>query len=619
MGFEAILGFYYPKASLQRGADRSIRVKLTAEDSDLVIGADASVRVTDRATGVTLNWTGLGPQARVRLAPDGYLRIQYLAGSTWTDAQNPSWPDAKVAGPVVISGPESLWVSTADGSQRSYRGSLTMGRSGSTTQVVNTLGLEEYLYGVVPRESPSWFYPAALRAQAVAARSYASGACSGGDPNFDVLDTTSCQVYGGRAVRSNGRETSLETASAAVDDTRGLVLTQGGGVLRAEFSASNGGRTVASALGPARDDPYDGMDPRSGSAWQVTVPLSGLESLAKVGTVRLIRVTARVGGGLWGGRAGGIQVVGDGGVTMLTGSQVRSALGLRSDWFAFPDDVRPAGLVMSVTTGNPVTVASVVPSGHAEGPVSTADTALGVSDPGDWTFTFRGHGPRPDLVAVKERGTDSGFVEVHVLSGADGYRSFSMHAATPLPTAPDGRGWQFAVAGFAGSRDADLFAIRTGPSGSGRTEVHVLSAASGYRTWVAHTATALPTVNDQQVTMLIGDAAESGDLTAVMRYGTASGATEAHRLTRASGYQQFDLHAATALHTDPGGLSFDFGLAEADGDGTLDLYAIKRTATPSGRLEIHTLSGRTGFTSWLGHTETSAPASPGIALTVRQS
>jgi len=206
MGFEAILGFYYPKASLQRGADRSIRVKLTAEDSDLVIGADASVRVTDRATGVTLNWTGLGPQARVRLAPDGYLRIQYLAGSTWTDAQNPSWPDAKVAGPVVISGPESLWVSTADGSQRSYRGSLTMGRSGSTTQVVNTLGLEEYLYGVVPRESPSWFYPAALRAQAVAARSYASGACSGGDPNFTFSTPRRARFTGGeRCAATAGR------------------------------------------------------------------------------------------------------------------------------------------------------------------------------------------------------------------------------------------------------------------------------------------------------------------------------------------------------------------------------------------------------------------------------
>ncbi|MGQ4819541.1 SpoIID/LytB domain-containing protein, partial [Enterococcus faecium] len=68
--------------------------------------------------------------------------------------------------------------------------------------------MEEYLKGVVPRESPSWFEPAALEAQAIAARSYSHwDAQTPSAAAWDICDTTACQVYGGRSYRSGPEAT----------------------------------------------------------------------------------------------------------------------------------------------------------------------------------------------------------------------------------------------------------------------------------------------------------------------------------------------------------------------------------------------------------------------------
>lgn len=617
LSHQDILAFYYPGSSLQRAPQRPIRVKLTAEDADLVIAADAAVRVTDQATGVVLDWRGLGDKARVLMANDGFLRVQHLSGGAWRTATNPAWPGDRVAGPVTISGPDSLWVEGSNGTERSYRGTLSVIRSGSTVKVVNTLDLERYLYGVVPREMPSWFTPAALRAQAVAARSYAVRPCNGGDPDYDVLDTISCQVYGGRAQRSGGKETNLETANAAVDATAATVLTRDGAVLRTEFSASNGGRIVASNGWPAKDDPYDGADARNtGHRWQATVTAAQLGATAGVGPVRQVRVLNRVGGGTWGGRAGQVEIVGASGVAVLTGAQVRASLGLKSDWFSFQGGPRAAGLVLSVTPGNPVTLTEVNAGASAASRGAIRTASLAVENSSDWFFASWGQGEHPDLVSVKLRNTGSGRVEVHTLSGTADYSAFTVHAATPLPQLDGNPGWQFAVGSYAGSAQPDLFAFRTGPSASGRTEVHVLSAASGYQAWVAHTATALPPLDDRSVSLLVGDAGDSGDVSAVVRTGTQSGRTEVHRLTRASGYNQFDQHVATALHE---AVPEDFGLqlGEYDQDGVPDLYALKRRSTPSGALEVHVMDGSSGYGTWQVHTETDVALTPGSALTVR--
>lgn len=119
-----------------------------------------------------------------------------------------------------------------------YRGYLTFDTVDKELAAINNLALEEYLYGVVPREMPSTFSYEALKAQAVAARSYAvSSVTRNKDKSFDLYDTVSSQVYGGfDAERDNVRK--------AVDETRGQILLSEGKVVNATYSSSNGGYTA---------------------------------------------------------------------------------------------------------------------------------------------------------------------------------------------------------------------------------------------------------------------------------------------------------------------------------------------------------------------------------------
>src|SRR6266404_3735489 len=97
-----------------------------------------------------------------------------------------------------------------------YRGKLNVSSDGKLVQVIDTLGLESYLKGVVPAEMPSAWPPEALKAQAVAARSYALANMTTGRA-FDLYGDTRSQVFGG--VKAENPATS-----AAVDATKGQVV-----------------------------------------------------------------------------------------------------------------------------------------------------------------------------------------------------------------------------------------------------------------------------------------------------------------------------------------------------------------------------------------------------------
>ena len=142
-----------------------------------------------------------------------------------------------------------------------YRGRFVVSADGKGLQVVDVVGLEGYLKGVVPSEMPFDWPSAALESQAIAARSYAlANLVHGG--SFDLYADTRSQVYGGIDAESS-------STSAAVDATKGQVVLYDGSVADTLFFSTSGGRTASAAevLGTpipylvSVPDPYDTASP----------------------------------------------------------------------------------------------------------------------------------------------------------------------------------------------------------------------------------------------------------------------------------------------------------------------------------------------------------------------
>ncbi len=132
-------------------------------------------------------------------------------------------------------------------------------RDSAKITLVNYVGMEDYVKGVLPFEfSTSW--PAeTLKAAAIAVRSYAmaytrSSAYSGF--GFDLVSGSNCQVYYGR---KNAGDSAYSATDAAADATANMYLTYDGAICYCMYSSSNGGSTKAGnyAYLTAKDDPYD--------------------------------------------------------------------------------------------------------------------------------------------------------------------------------------------------------------------------------------------------------------------------------------------------------------------------------------------------------------------------
>lgn len=148
---------------------------------------------------------------------------------------------------VVIKPPEKAFVSVK---RRWYRGELIIENKGGTLVVVNNVPLEEYILGVVPSEMPSKWNYEALKAQAIAARSYAiANRGKRASRGYDLKDTPEDQAYGGA---------TSETANtnSAVMETKGIVITYNRKVIPAYYSASAGGHTQNSGSVWNQDLPY---------------------------------------------------------------------------------------------------------------------------------------------------------------------------------------------------------------------------------------------------------------------------------------------------------------------------------------------------------------------------
>jgi SpoIID/LytB domain protein len=176
---------------------------------------------------------------------------------------------------------------------------------------------------------PTFWHPEAVKAQTVAARSYAVRIRDHYSyDGYDICDTTSCQVYGGI-----NRETSA--GNAAVKATNGTIVTYKGAAALTQFASSNGGHSAQGDhpyLAP-RPDPYDGMI--KSQSWTRTISARSIASRWSVGTVKKLQITSRDGAGAWGGRVNSIKIIGSKKTVTITGYSFYRAYDLRSQLFTF--------------------------------------------------------------------------------------------------------------------------------------------------------------------------------------------------------------------------------------------------------------------------------------------
>jgi stage II sporulation protein D len=320
--YDRILAHYYPGTTLGPAKVGTVRV-LLASVKKVTIAGTAAWTVTD-ATGVHVDAT---PKTLV-VKPSGIAAPQ--APFTITSSQ-----------PVTVNG-------------KAYRGKLAVSTDGKVVQVVDTLGLEAYLKGVVPSEMPSNWPTEALEAQAVAARSYALANLTKGRA-FDLYGDTRDQAYGGVAAES-------PSASAAIDATKGRVVLYKGKVADTLYFSTSGGRTASSleSTGTAVPylvpvaDPFDTLSPYHD--WgPVLFDAAKLEKQLKL-SGPIADVQAVDGASA---RVKTLTVVSqDEAQVTLSGNQVRAALGLRSTWFT-PALLQLAPGAKTMTFGGAVTLSGL--------------------------------------------------------------------------------------------------------------------------------------------------------------------------------------------------------------------------------------------------------------------
>lgn len=326
-----ILRHYYRGTTLSVVRRRTVRVLLSENRTTATLWSPTPWRAVGlRPNGKRVTPLVAGATYDLRVLDDGRLaldsagvRVAIFVGPLRVQARG---PDGSVA-----------WGPRRPEAARRYRGGIRAVPTGSGFDLVNVVGLEDYLKGVVPREMPaSWGDDAlaALVAQAVAARSYALATLSPTDRS-DVFDDDRSQVYGGVAAED-------PRTTRAVEATKGTVLTYDGQIITAFFFSTSGGRTenVQNVFRGSPPRPYlvsvpDGFDRISPLHTWPDPPTFGaarLGSLLGLGEPVKDVVIERRGASP---RVLEARVTtASGRARVFSGSSMRAALGLRDTWFS---------------------------------------------------------------------------------------------------------------------------------------------------------------------------------------------------------------------------------------------------------------------------------------------
>jgi SpoIID/LytB domain protein len=173
---------------------------------------------------------------------------------------------------------------------------------------------------------PAPWPAAALNAQAVAARTYGDWQVHQPmNANYDICDTSMCQVYGGHQQYDRyGHVTTWQDLPQPASATAGQVLRYNGGPVFAQFSASNGGWTVAGSFPylTAKQDTYDTYKPNGSPATITVAALAQQFGLKTITEIDLVRD----GNGTWGGRVVSGTIVNGTTRMPITGDQFRAAV-----------------------------------------------------------------------------------------------------------------------------------------------------------------------------------------------------------------------------------------------------------------------------------------------------
>jgi stage II sporulation protein D len=300
--YDEILAYYYSGTQLGRAGTKEVRVLLTEGRRAITVSSAGPFRVVDAAGVVTK-------------LPAGALVL--------TPALRVPTATIPVKGPLVVrsgKAPVSL-----DGV--AYRGRFEVTAQNGFLRVVNGVGLEDYVQGVVAGEMPRTWPLEALKAQAVAARSYALKNVLKGKP-YDLYADARSQVYGGIAAEQ-------PESTDAVRATAGRVVTYDGEIASTYYFSTSGGKT-ASALDVfgfavpylvSRPDPWDKASPYH--RWGPILIGARTVQAKLSATSRVLDASSVMAPS---GRLRSLTLETLTGSTSVPASLVRTALGLRSTW-----------------------------------------------------------------------------------------------------------------------------------------------------------------------------------------------------------------------------------------------------------------------------------------------
>lgn len=375
----------------------SLRVGLAWGQATVRAGAPGPFSIVDAATGGAVLDVAAACEVEIG-CQGGSLVVTLPAG--WG-------APARVDGAVRLEAPGGRVTHCG----AAYRGALEVSAGGDgLLAAVNVVPLEDYLCGVVPDEVPPDWPAETLKAQAVAARTYAlytRGAGRHAAQGFDLCATVDCQVYGGIAAED-------ARATAAVDATRGEVLRYGSELIQAYFHASSGGHTENSENVWGAYQPYlrgvpdfDQDSPRYN--WETTIALADAEALLRAAGMDVGRLYdfSAVGARGVSGRAVTVELRGANGSLRVKANTARLALGLYST--LYEQEARGEAVADAVVLRPPGTAAVVGADGvlswrdPAGAAVAGAGGAGGVVTRGAGPYavgryllpaavTFRGHG-----------------------------------------------------------------------------------------------------------------------------------------------------------------------------------------------------------------------------------